>query len=75
VRVHPADARRLGLEGGDRVWVVSAAGRWAGTLEVSEELMPGAALIPRDAGDLPASALFETCGVLPRVTVAKRGDG
>jgi len=73
VRIHPADAQRLGLEGGDEVWVTSAAGRWGGTLEVSEGIVPGTALIPQDAGDVPASALFETCGVLPRVTVAKQG--
>jgi NADH-quinone oxidoreductase chain G len=75
LRLHPADARRLGLEDGDHVWVTSAAGRWAGTLEVSEGIVAGTALIPQEAGDVPASVLFEACGVLPRVTVEKQGGG
>ncbi|NLF14590.1 MAG: NADH-quinone oxidoreductase subunit NuoG [Anaerolineaceae bacterium] len=73
VRVHPDDARRLGLEAGDQVSVSSAAGQWTGTLEVSEEIVPGAATIASDAGDVPASALFEACGVLPRVSIAREG--
>lgn len=73
VRVHPDDARRLGLEAGDQVSVSSAAGRWAGRLEVSEEIVPGTAAIAADAGDVPASALFEACGVLPRVSIAREG--
>ncbi len=75
VRLHPADARRFGLEAGDWVRVTSAAGQWAGMLEVSEGVMPSTALIPEEAGEVPASALFEARGVLPRVTVAKQGDG
>jgi len=71
VRVHPEDARRLGLEAGDQVSVSSAAGRWAGTLEVSEQIAPGAAALAADAGDVPASALFEACGVPPRVRIAR----
>jgi anaerobic selenocysteine-containing dehydrogenase len=75
VRLHPADARRLGLENGDQVWVTSGAGRWGGALEISEAIVPGTALIPQEAGGFPASVLFEACGVLPRVMVAKQGGG
>lgn len=71
VRMHPDDARRLGLETGDQVSVSSAAGRWAGTLEASEQMAPGTATIAADAGDVPASALFDACGVLPRVRIAR----
>jgi NADH-quinone oxidoreductase subunit G len=73
VRLHPADAERLGLAAGDPVWVTSQAGRWAGILEVSDAIVAGTALIAREAGEVPASALFETCGVLPRVRVMKQG--
>ncbi len=48
--MHPADAARRGLEDGRRVAVVSATGRVAVPLEISDEMMPGVVSLPHGWG-------------------------
>jgi anaerobic selenocysteine-containing dehydrogenase len=46
VDVHPADARALGIHGGDAVWVESARGRVRVTAQVAEGGLPGTVHMP-----------------------------
>jgi predicted molibdopterin-dependent oxidoreductase YjgC len=46
VAVHPADARRLGLETGDAVRVTSRRGTLTGSARLTEAVRPGAIFVP-----------------------------
>jgi anaerobic selenocysteine-containing dehydrogenase len=50
LRMHPEDVVRLGLEGVERVAVVSRAGRIEAPLEPSDELLPGVVSLPHGWG-------------------------
>ncbi len=46
VAVHPADARRLGVETGDRILVTSRRGELTGYARLTEAVHPGAIFVP-----------------------------
>jgi len=46
VAVHPADARRLGVETGDRILVTSRRGELTGYARLTEAVRPGAIFVP-----------------------------
>jgi anaerobic selenocysteine-containing dehydrogenase len=50
LRMNPADAARLRLADGSRVWVRSAAGSIAADLEISDEMMRGVVSLPHGWG-------------------------
>jgi anaerobic selenocysteine-containing dehydrogenase len=50
LHMHPEDVARLGLEGVERVTVVSRSGRIEAPLEPSDELMPGVVSLPHGWG-------------------------
>jgi NADH-quinone oxidoreductase chain G len=71
VMIHPTDAARLGLEDGDEASLVSAEGRLAATVRVSEDVAPGVAFAPRNLSDAPLSVLFRERWTLPRIRIVK----
>jgi len=48
--VHPDDAERHGVAGGDRVRLTTEAGSVEATVEVSDELIPGVISLPHGWG-------------------------
>lgn len=64
--MHPGDAARLGLEGAERVAVVSGTGRIEVTLEPSDEIMPGVVSLPHGWGHHRQGT---------RLTIAERRPG
>jgi ferredoxin-nitrate reductase len=71
VVIHPADARKLGVDDGDDASVVSAKGRLGLTVRVSDEIMQGAAFAPLNLSEAPLSVLYEDRWTLPRVRIVK----
>ena len=69
VMVHPSDAKMLGLVDGDEASVVSATGRLALTVRVSEEVLPGVAFAPGNLSTAPLSVLFADRWALPQVRI------
>ncbi|HWP34780.1 MAG TPA: molybdopterin dinucleotide binding domain-containing protein, partial [Thermodesulfobacteriota bacterium] len=57
VAVNPADAARLGVADGARVWVASPVGRLALTARVTGEVPAGVAFLPLGAAAAPLPAL------------------
>ena len=50
LRLHPEDARRLGLEDGQRAVCESSRGRLEAVVELTDELLPGVASLPHGYG-------------------------
>ncbi len=69
VMVHPSDAETLGLVDGDDASVVSATGRLALTVRVSDEVVPGVAFAPWNLSTAPLSVLFADRWALPQVRI------
>jgi predicted molibdopterin-dependent oxidoreductase YjgC len=69
VMVHPSDAEMLRLVDGDDASVVSATGRLALTVRVSDEVVPGVAFAPWNLSTAPLSVLFADRRVLPQVRI------
>jgi NADH-quinone oxidoreductase chain G len=69
VMVHPSDAKMLRLVDGDDASVVSATGRLALTVRVSDEVVPGVAFAPWNLSTAPLSVLFADRRVLPQVRI------
>ena len=67
VMVHPSDAEMLGLVDGGDASVVSATGRLALTVRVSDEVVPGVAFAPWNLSTTPLSVLFADRWSLPQV--------
>ena len=54
LRMHPDDARRLGIESGDRARVTTRRGEAVAVVEVSDTVSPGSASLPNGLGlDVP----------------------
>lgn len=56
VELHPEDARRLGIELGDRVEITSPHGRWEGPAMVVDTVRPGELFVPFHFGHGDQSA-------------------
>ena len=66
--IHPTDADKLGVADGDRGTIVSDKGQLAARVTVSNEVVPGVALVPCNLG---AGSLFL---LSDQVTVRVGGD-
>ena len=69
VMVHPSTAERLRLADGDDASVVSATGRLALTVKVSDKVVPGIAFAPWNLSTAPLSVLFADRWTLPQVRI------
>lgn len=56
VEVHPEDAKRLGIDTGDRVEITSPHGRWEGPVMVVDTVRPGELFVPFHFGQGSQSA-------------------
>ena len=70
VKMNRSDAGKLGLGPGDRVEVISEAGRLPAVVEYSDELPGGVVSLPRSRSDHPASALFSSLPENPALSSA-----
>lgn len=64
LRVHPDDARRLGLVEGERARVESDVGAVTAAVEVTDEVMPGVASLPHGFGQREARDTLRVAGAL-----------
>jgi NADH-quinone oxidoreductase chain G len=71
ILVHPSDAGRLGLEEGDEASAVSATGRLAFSVKISDGVVPGVVYAPRNLSAAPLSVLGADPWAWPRVRIAK----
>ena len=62
--MHPADAGRRGLGGGEQVRVKSRVGEVTARLAVTEEIMPGVVSLPHGFGHAPAAGTLRVAGAL-----------
>jgi anaerobic selenocysteine-containing dehydrogenase len=62
--MHPADAGRLGLSGGECVRVKSRVGEVTVRLAVTDEIMPGVVSMPHGFGHAPAAGTLRVAGAL-----------
>jgi NADH-quinone oxidoreductase subunit G len=69
--VHPLDASRLGLAGGEEVAVESASGRQALTVRVGAGIAPGVVAVPANLTVEPLSVLYPDRWTRPRVRIVK----
>jgi formate dehydrogenase major subunit/formate dehydrogenase alpha subunit len=74
VALHPADARRLGLEDGDRVRVSSRRGELTGHARLTEAVRPGALFVPfvklaDSAANFLTNAAFDPASKIPEYKV------
>jgi predicted molibdopterin-dependent oxidoreductase YjgC len=84
VAIHPADARRLGVDTGTRVRVESRRGELTGYAEVTEAVRPGAIFVPfvkleESAANFLTHAAFDPASKIPEykvcaVRLARAGD-
>jgi anaerobic selenocysteine-containing dehydrogenase len=72
LRVHPDDARRLGL--GERARVRSRVGEVEVAVEVTEDIAPGVVSIPHGWGHDPASATLRVAARHAGVSVNRLTD-
>ena len=73
--MHPSDARRLGLEQGDRVEVASRAGCIQTELALTDALREGVVSLPHGFGHGVASATLRVAGVIGGPNVNTLTDG
>jgi len=86
VAMHPADARRLGIDDGDTIRVVSRRGELTGHARLDDGLRPGAIFIPfvklgESAANFLTNSAFDPASRIPeykvcavRVEAARRRD-
>ena len=74
VAIHPADARRLGVDSGDRVRVESRRGELTGYARVTEAVRPGAIFVPfvklqDSAANFLTNSAFDPSSKIPEYKV------
>jgi formate dehydrogenase (NADP+) alpha subunit len=74
VALHPADARRLGLEDGEAVRVTSRRGELEGHARLTEAVRPGAIFVPfvklaDSAANFLTNAAFDPASKIPEYKV------
>jgi anaerobic selenocysteine-containing dehydrogenase len=67
--MHPEDARRRGLESGQRVQVASRVGSVEAALEVSEEMRPGVVSLPHGWGHGREGTSLRVANAVPGVSL------
>ena len=70
VKINQSDAGKLGLAPGERVEVISEAGRLPALVEYSDELPVGVVSLPRSRSDCPAAVLFSSLPEQPALSSA-----
>ncbi len=67
--MHPADAQRLGLAGGDTVRIRSRVGEVTSLLSITDEVMPGVVSLPHGFGHAPAADTLHVAGAFAGANV------
>jgi anaerobic selenocysteine-containing dehydrogenase len=74
LRMHPADATRLGLANGSRVRVTSRTGAIVAPLEVTDEVMPGVVCFPHGFGHKIVQGTLRVAGALDAASANELTD-